>query len=325
MKFGIIGLGSIGKEILGCMLNQGNDLVFACDVDNAKIGMKVRELTGYDSNVIVEKTPSQDNLRNAQVAIVCTSSRLSEVFDTIKFLLLNGLNVVSTCEELSFPWYSSPKIAEELDILARQKQVSLLGIGVNPGFIMDLVPSLMLLASTSVKEIKVVRSVNLKSRREQLSRKLGVGMSESDAREALSIGKIGHVGLAESACLITFAMRSKIKDIRLRSELMTNGGIVYGMKQSAIAKTNDCEMTLMLEMSNKSKDYDLIEVKGIPPVNVIFDGGISGDKATGAIVSKACLLVLHARKGLITPLELPLAPQSNAFMPSLVYGNSVTS
>ena len=55
-------------------------------------------------------------------------------------ILAAGLDVVSTAEELSFPWLAHPAEAAEIDAAARRAGKTVLGTGVNPGFVMDALP-----------------------------------------------------------------------------------------------------------------------------------------------------------------------------------------
>src|SRR5256885_16086863 len=45
--------------------------------------------------------------------------------------------IVSTCEELSYPFRTHPELAAKLDAAAKEWGVALVGTGVNPGFVMD--------------------------------------------------------------------------------------------------------------------------------------------------------------------------------------------
>ena len=47
---------------------------------------------------------------------------------------------MSSCEELSYPFVSSPVAAERIDKAAKENGVTVLGTGINPGFLMDTLP-----------------------------------------------------------------------------------------------------------------------------------------------------------------------------------------
>src|SRR5262249_30531500 len=73
--------------------------------------------------------------------VVTTSSGLRACEPTFRALLERGQCVVSTCEELAYPWLRHGALADELDALARRHGGRLLGTGINPGFLMDAFPA----------------------------------------------------------------------------------------------------------------------------------------------------------------------------------------
>ena len=138
-----IGFGSLGRHIASAILKRENlELVAVVDANPDLSNKTIGELVeGVESDIILT-----DDLRMvlkanpADVAIVATASALKAVTSTIEMCLENGLDVVSICEELSFPFHYYPKLSEELDQLAKSHKVSIVGTGINPGYLMDLLP-----------------------------------------------------------------------------------------------------------------------------------------------------------------------------------------
>jgi len=64
--------------------------------------------------------------------------------------------VVSTSEELSFPWLAHPKRLEQLTQPQRRPQ-DVLATGVNPGFLMDSLPLFLTSISERVDRIQISR------------------------------------------------------------------------------------------------------------------------------------------------------------------------
>jgi 2,4-diaminopentanoate dehydrogenase len=89
------------------------------------------------------------------VAMHCTGSHLAQVESQLHALIEAGLDVVSTCEELAWPWFHHPAEAGRLHAAARAAGVRLLGTGVNPGFVMDLLPVVL---SAMTLRVDAVRS-----------------------------------------------------------------------------------------------------------------------------------------------------------------------
>ncbi|GAI94096.1 unnamed protein product, partial [marine sediment metagenome] len=60
--------------------------------------------------------------QGADIVIQATGSALLRVKEQLISIINAGLNVVSTCEELSYPWDKEPGISAELDALAKEKE-----------------------------------------------------------------------------------------------------------------------------------------------------------------------------------------------------------
>lgn len=67
------------------------------------------------------------------VVLHATDSSLEQVTPQIELIVNQGASVISTCEELAWPFIRHPELAARIDQLAKQRGVSVLGTGVNPG------------------------------------------------------------------------------------------------------------------------------------------------------------------------------------------------
>src|SRR5437667_109869 len=193
------GIGPIGAEIARLLLTKPwIKLVAAVDIDPKKIGRDVGEVIGLNKEVGVKVTAELQT--KADVVCHSTGSRLREVSAQLKSLLQRGAHVVSTCEELSFPLDKA--IREELQQVARAHNVTLLGTGVNPGFVMDKLPLTVTSVCQSIESVQIIRIQNASTRREPLQRKVGAGMTPAEFRSAVDAGKIKHMGLKESLMMV---------------------------------------------------------------------------------------------------------------------------
>jgi 4-hydroxy-tetrahydrodipicolinate reductase len=232
-------------------------------------------------------------------------------------------SVISSCEELAFPWVRYPEISHKLDRKARESGVRVLGSGVNPGFVMDFLPLMLLTATQGPKMIRVERVVDVGTRRIQLQRKAGVGLSPSGFQKGATDGGIGHVGLRESVFMIADTLGWRLEDVtetlepviasdRKKTEFYSvEKGYSLGLKQSARGVLNGQEVIrLDLEMSLGARDpRDVIEIDGKPPVRVVIPGGIQGDLATAAIMANCVPALARSRSvGLMSMRDLPMLP-----------------
>jgi 4-hydroxy-tetrahydrodipicolinate reductase len=308
VKVVLCGMGAIGTEILKHLLERGHEVVGVIDADPAKAGRTVAELTGLPLGVRVHQSIQQANLGDAEVGVYSARSRVEDVASDIGLLLSTGLDVVTTSEEMAYPSHAGADEAGRLDALAKEKGVTLVGVGVNPGFVMDWVPSVIASASKNPTSIHIVRSVDVSRRREQLRNKVGVGMTRAKFEKELAEGKLGHIGLVESAHLVALSLGKELVDIKQGVfPVLGSEDYVMGVRQFAEGMAGNCQVRLDLEMTTTSADFDVIDVKGDPSIRVRFEKGVFGDSATVAMTVHAVERVGRAAPGLITILDLPLS------------------
>jgi 4-hydroxy-tetrahydrodipicolinate reductase len=318
LSVAIYGIGPIGAEITRLLLQKPwVKLAAAVDIDPNKIGKDVGEIVGLGRSAGVKVTPEL----NTKVDVVChsTGSRLREVAGQLKSLLEKGVHVVSTCEELSFPL--DHDIREDLQQVARARNVALLGTGVNPGFVMDKLPLTITSVCQEVKSVEIIRIQNASTRREPLQRKVGAGMTTEQFRAAVDAGKIKHMGLRESLMLVGAGLGvefddvsdEKIEPIVAKKEVVTQylkvaPGQVAGVHQTIYGR-GKINVSLELRMYVGAEDLaaDRVIVKGIPDVEMTIKDGVHGDRATAAMVVNAIPRIIHARPGVLTMDDIPIS------------------
>jgi hypothetical protein len=305
------GIGPIGAEIARLLLKKPwVKLVSAIDIDPQKIGKDLGEVIGLGREVGV--TVTADLQGKPEVVCHSTGSRLRDVSGQLKDLLESGCHVVSTCEELSFPLDAT--IREELQQTARTHNVTLLGTGVNPGFVMDKLPLTITSVCQDVSEVQIIRIQNASTRREPLQRKVGAGMSTGEFRAAVESGKIKHMGLRESLMLVGNGLgvefesvsEEVIEPIVAERRIVTQylevaPGQVAGVHQTISGK-GKINVSLELRMYVGAEDVaaDRVIIKGVPDVELTIKDGVHGDRATAAMVVNSIPRVVSARPGVLT-------------------------
>jgi len=312
------GIGPIGAEIARLLLSKPwIRLVAAVDIDPNKIGKDLGEVIGLDRQVGVKVTPEVEG--RPEVVCHSTGSRLREVTPQLRALLERGCHVVSTCEELAFP--IDKAIREELQQVARSRNVTLLGTGVNPGFVMDKLPLTVTAVCQRVDSVDIIRIQNASTRREPLQRKVGAGMTVDQFRAAVAAGKIKHMGLRESLLMVGNGLGAefesvsdeKIEPIVAQRKIKTQylevaPGQVAGVHQT-IEGRGKINVRLELRMYVGAEDVaaDRVIVKGVPDVEMEIKGGIHGDRATAAMVVNSIPRVISARPGVLTMDDIPIS------------------
>lgn len=313
------GLGPIGCGIVREAAARSDlQLVGAVDTDPSKTGQDVAVLAGMAQPTGVLVRGSMDGLPEADVVLHSTGSRLAEIGPQLRECLERGLNCISTAEELTWPWLTAPGLADELDALAEERGVRILGTGINPGFVLDLLPMVLTMPCNEVRSIRAKRIVDTTTRRPQLQAKTGLGISEHDYNEHLQRQAVGHAGLRESAALLAAGLGwtadsvvEATEPILAREPVQTEhysvrAGHVLGSHQVAIARVDGAlRVHLDLEMyAHAPEPHDEVAIEGRPSFTVRIDGGIPGDDATPACLLNAIPALLAARPGLLTAKDI---------------------
>lgn len=318
------GLGPIGCATVKALLEKKDlHIVGAVDIAPEKVGKGLGEVIGGDNKLRVRVTDDPATLfREAKACVVMhtTSSFFKDVYDQLELAVKAGLNVVSSTEELVYPQLRSPTLAAKLDRLARKHGTTVLGTGVNPGFVMDTLALVLTGVAKTVRSIKITRRVDAGTRRMPLQRKVGAGMKPEEFRKLVREGKLGHVGLLESMHLVAAGLgwqltetKEEIEPVLAETKQVTryftvNPGDVCGIRHTSTGFCNGRRVIdLDLRMYIGARDpIDSIEVDGDPPLLLTIPGGVPGDVATVSALVNAIPRVIEAEPGLKTMLDLPI-------------------
>jgi 2,4-diaminopentanoate dehydrogenase len=319
------GVGPIGASIARLMRQKASlEMVGAIDRDPAKVGRDLGEVVGAadapwgvsisaDTRAVLEKP--------VDVVVHSTSSYLASVMDQLLECLAAGCCVVSTCEELAYPFRKHPDLSAKLDAAAKDEGVALVGTGVNPGFVLDKLVLTLSAVSQRVDSVRAVRVVDASKRRLPLQKKIGAGMTPEEFRAQVEAGVIKHHGLPESVAMVADGLGFAIDDISETIEpviaqesvktefLEVAAGQVAGVHQVARGKAGG-EEKIFLELRmyvGAKQPADSIELKGEPNLSLVIPGGTHGDVATAAVVVNTIPAIVAAPAGLRTSRDLPLA------------------
>src|SRR2546429_8578855 len=199
------GVGTIGASIARLMREkQAIEIIGAIDMDPAKVGRDLGEVIGASDapwGVKISADAKEVLEQAADVVIHSTSSSLAKVMDQLVACLEAESCVVSTCEELSYPYRKHRDLAAKLDATAKDWGVALVGTGVNPGFVMDKLLITLAAVSQRIEPAKALRIVDASKRRLPLQKKIGAGMTVEEFRAKVTEGVTQHVGLPETQAM----------------------------------------------------------------------------------------------------------------------------
>jgi 4-hydroxy-tetrahydrodipicolinate reductase len=325
------GLGPIGAAIARQIAGRpGFKIVGAIDVDPAKNGRDLGDVIGLGRSLRVRvRADAAQALESARpdVAVHCTSSSIQRVMPQLETILEAKAAIVSTTEELAYPYYAHARHARQIDAWARKARVGVVATGVNPGFSMDALPIMLCAACERVDRVTVNRVQDARRRRLPFQLKIGSGLTTGEFQQKVRDLSVRHVGMTESIAMIADSLGWKLTRIMdeieprvateaVSSEFLTvQAGRVCGIIQDGTGYRGD-EPVIRLHLEaylGAPESFDSVDIDGSPPLSMKLAGGIHGDIATASLAVNAIPKVLAASPGLHTMRDLALP----SFFPGL--------
>jgi len=317
-----IGLGPLGQKMIQSAVERGSfRIAGAVDTDPAKIGRELGELCGMGPIGVKICGNLEDALRGkaARVAVVTTVSRLAAFEPQLVQLARAKLPVVSTCEELSFPWRRQPELAQRIDRVCRDNGIACVGTGVNPGFLMDFLPTVLTGLCQKVTGVRVWRVQDASIRRIPFQQKIGAGLTLKEFEAKHKDGTLRHVGLPESVDFIAARLGWRLDKTTesiepvLAEQPVDSGykpiakGMVCGVYQvgRGFLGRNEVITLTFRAAVGEPESYEEVRIEGEPAFRSRIAGGINGDIATCAVTLNAARAILEVSPGLKTMAELP--------------------
>lgn len=323
------GLGAMGAGMARMLLEkEGVEIAGAIATNPIKIGRDLGEVLGLNvkTGVICSNDPGRVIAEaKADVLLLATSSFVPEVAPQIKTAVEHGLNVITIAEQLAYPWASHPETADELDALARKHGVTVLGTGINPGFVLDVLILALTGTCINVSKIKGTRINDLSQFGTTVMRTQGVGTTPAEFEKGLADGTIvGHIGFDESIRLIAKTLGWRIDRVEQTREPIISSvyretpfvkvqpGNVAGCRHTARAY-RDGEVVIELVHPQQVRPEaegvetgDYIEITGTPNIRMAIQPEIPGGTGTIAIAVNMIPRVIDAAPGLLTMSDLPV-------------------
>ena len=332
VKVIIWGLGAMGGGMADMLLKKkGVDIVGVVG-RGKKIGTSmydyIKTERGDRPDVIIGAAEDVIKPGAADVVLLCTDSFTKEAFPRMKFILEQGINVITSAEEMSYPKAQQPELAEELDKIAKAHGASVLGTGINPGLIMDLLVLVWTGCMETVDHIVSRRVNSLSPFGPAVMEEQGIGITKEEfylRKEGKGSGHLsGHVGFKESVGMIAEGIGWEIDEFKQDMEpIVTDvdrkspygfaaAGNVAGVAMMAWGyKDGEC----VIEMDHPQQiepeqvgvqTGDYVIINGTPAVNMVNSPEIDGGIGTIAMCVNMIPQIINAEPGLHTMLTLPV-------------------
>lgn len=331
VKVAIWGFGAMGSGIAKVLLRKkGVDIVGVCDIHPERVNRSIYDILGVEKNgrpdvVVCPEIEKVVHDANCDICVLATDSFTRKAFDKIKYVVGQKVNVISTAEEMSYPKAQEPELAAEIDRLAKANGVSVLGTGINPGLMMDLLAICLTGCMTDVESVTCRRVNSLSPFGPAVMEEQGVGLTVDAFNKGVADGTLaGHVGFAESVGMIAEALGWKVDKFEQQMKPIVTSvdrkspygfaaaGDVAGVNMTGQGYVDGEVKIDMIHPQQIEPEMegthtgDYIVLKGTPEVNMAIKPEVDGGIGTIAMVVNMIPHVINARPGLKTMLDLPV-------------------
>jgi 4-hydroxy-tetrahydrodipicolinate reductase len=330
VKVVVLGTGQMGSGIIKLLREKtGVELVGVYGKRPERAGLDVGKAIGLKQEIGVKISNDLVGLLNAtrpHVVLQATCSKVVQAIDEIRTSLRTGANVISIVEEMAFPAYEAPDLAGEIHKLAQDHNATVLGTGINPGFVLDLLVITLTGVCYQVESITARRVNDLSPYGPSVLKTQGVGITPEAFEVGVKDGSVvGHFGFPESISMISKALGWKIDRIeQKRVPIISNveretefikitPGLTAGCEHTAVAYMDDKPVINLIHPQQvhphleNVETGDYIDIKGTP--NVSFSSGpeIPGGIGTIALAVNMIPHVMNSEPGLKSMAELPIS------------------
>jgi len=323
------GLGNMGSGMARMLLTKsGVEIVGAIGKNPAKIGKDLGETLGLDKIGVVISADAEEVLynTNAHVVLHSTDSFTKTVWQEIITICDSGKNVVTIAEELSYAQGLDPELAARIDEAANANGVTVLGTGVNPGFMMDMLVACISGVCLNVDSVKAARINDLSPFGPTVMRTQGVGTTVEEFNKGVADGSIvGHIGFQQSARIIAEAIGWEVARIEeTREPIVTNvyretphvqvqPGMVAGCRHCCKVYDKAGKMIIELEHPQQIHPHlegvdtgDYVWIYGDPNMQFANKPECPGGKGTMATAVNMIPQTINSEPGLKTMMDLPV-------------------
>ena len=324
-RVALFGLDSPGLEIIHILSGQEDyELVAAIDADCNSGNLSITEATGivgFEETPVHQSFDEIDESMHPEAIFHTCGSSITDTIEDLRLLCGRGLSVVTSCEEMLFPWHRAPEPASEIDALCREHGGRLVSTGTGPGPALNLLPIGLAGLTRNVREIFAEVTVDARDRPGPVLERLGLGMDPAEFREDWANGKLGQYGFHEFVLIVAHAFGWHIPALDHWCEPII-ADRPYSLEGKSIAAGQSCgihqtiraytadrysirlELKMCLELEN---DGQKVRIEGDPPIEAALPAGIDTEKAAAASVVGALSRLRQLPPGLKLVTDLPTA------------------
>ncbi|WHH61246.1 2,4-diaminopentanoate dehydrogenase [Petroclostridium sp. X23] len=331
VRVAIWGFGAMGSGMARMLLKKkGVEIAGVCDRNPSIVGKDMYEVLSIDRKgrmPVCIKSNEKEVITegSCDIVLVATDSHVKKAYDRLEYCLKQKANVICTAEEMAYPKVQSPELSEQLDTIAKSNGVTLLGTGINPGFVMDYLILALTGTCENIESIKATRVNDLSPFGSAVMQEQGVGISVEEFNKRNADGTLaGHIGFPESISMVAEGLGICLDKIEQTKEPIISNtyrkteyakiepGSLSGIRQRGFGYFGG---KIFIEMDHPQQIQphvenvttgDFIGIKGTPDINLNINPEIPGGIGTVAMCVNMIPHVINADPGLKTMLDLPV-------------------
>jgi hypothetical protein len=337
----VYGVGAMGGNMVRLIHQRPFlRLVGAIDWDPKKIGRDAGEVAGLGQKLGVPVQFPPETLLDyvqADVVLQATTAFIDEAYPQIEKILEKKIPIVTIAQELFFPLGRNLSKAARIDQLARQAGVGITAVGINPGFIMDIIPIVGSLACWDIRKVIAQRVVDFGPYGPDEMRHIGAGLLPDAFQQGVQDGIIGHIGLLETVAMVAHCLDMPIDELkqtkapilartqRCSKFITIQPGQVCGFQQNVTGLSRglallDYRLTGIVQPIPEEDGVemgDYTRIEGTPGVDIRIKEEISqrGGLGTAAVAVNMIPRILESAPGFQTMNQLLLPHYWNGTQP----------
>ena len=335
-RVGVIlwGLGALGSRVVRAFAQGVQDLeiVGAIDHDprlaNRGLGDAFPGVPAPGVKIHADLASCLATLdQRADVLFHMTESHVPTIQPQLEVAMQAGLNVVSASEGMFHPGLRFPAVAKALHECAVEHGVSVVGCGINPGFVFDSLVLVLARVTTAVRALSVSRVVDVTGTGLHDIDHVGFGLPVDEFEAKLKTGRIvGHMSMPESIAALGERLGLPIDRIEERwkahtiDEAVNSGsdlgtiepGRVVGISQTGEGYAGDSiPIRMTLEMFYGPDRFGLEQVdevliEGTHRVHATLTPAAVSIQGAGLMIMNAAHDVVAAPPGLCSVLDFSM-------------------
>jgi 4-hydroxy-tetrahydrodipicolinate reductase len=320
------GLDPLGTEILRNLAGRSDfEVAAAIDSDATETDLSISEATqipGFEEAPVLCSFEDLPQSARPDAVFHTAGTGIKDTLEQLKPICESGASVVTSCDEMLFPWHREPELASEIDAICQREKVKVAGAGTDPGAAFNHLPISLAHLTGNIRSVSVESVSNAADRRSAVQDRIGYGLDPETFHEGWANGELGITGFHESLLIVAHSIGWHIpaldqwcepilaeREFKLPQITVKSGQVcgLYQMIRATIptGESIQYELRLMLEAEEPN---DQIHIVGEPPVEVSVPGTIQGEAANAWALIKTLPRLQQLTPGVKLITDLPSAP-----------------